>query len=530
VSKKNRFAACMDTMIQVADINCLLADHACQSGSYIAIESQLLFVQKGKGALKLNDKLFALRPGHLAIITKGSKVEISSHLQSSLQYVIVDFTYSIATNKGPHYTVYQREAESFPLVNEIQLGQYAGSYVLFEQFLESRQVVDRYERQFIQNRLFYQVLYLACKQLELGSDNQSAFNLEKTVEYIHNHYSEPITLEQLALMAGFSNSYYSRSFKKHTGIGPIAYVNKLRIEKAKELLIVSRNSLYQIAGQLGYSDESYFSRIFKKEVGISPLQYMKQYRKKIVLTKPSFNGDLLALGVVPYASVPSYAGVNQMLVNTKFIEKSNKLQLNDLALLEPDVIVCDGKWIDEHQEMSKVAPTIVIPYWEMNWRDRLLQMAELTGKQKEAKAWLKKYENKAAEVSRIVRTKIGSDTVTVIRIVGGKLRVYGVERNIGYVLYHDLELMAPPLVRAIKWRKTIEFAELLDYDAQHLLLMVSSTKQDDELLEHLLQSTEWSQFTAVREQNWTMIDSYPWIDYSAISHDKMLDAVKLIFS
>jgi len=72
-------------------------------------------------------------------------------------------------------------------------------------------------------------------------------------------------------------SYLSYFFKEQTGENFIDYLNKVRIEKAKELLKDSSMSLSEIASQVGYSNAGYFNRIFKKIVGITPGQYRNRF-------------------------------------------------------------------------------------------------------------------------------------------------------------------------------------------------------------------------------------------------------------
>lgn len=92
----------------------------------------------------------------------------------------------------------------------------------------------------------------------------------KSITYIHAHYQEPITLKALASIEGFNETYYVEWFQKATGITPIKYIQKLRLEKAKELLINSDYSLALIAQLVGYEHQSSFTRLFKKHENTAP--------------------------------------------------------------------------------------------------------------------------------------------------------------------------------------------------------------------------------------------------------------------
>lgn len=95
-------------------------------------------------------------------------------------------------------------------------------------------------------------------------------------DYSLRHLSRKITVQELADLAGLNRSYLISLFTEYTGIGPGAYVTKLRIDEAKRLLTVSNNSLGSIAEALGFSSQSHFQNVFKKEVGETPLQYRKK--------------------------------------------------------------------------------------------------------------------------------------------------------------------------------------------------------------------------------------------------------------
>ena len=70
-----------------------------------------------------------------------------------------------------------------------------------------------------------------------------------------------------------SRSYLSKLFKDETGYSLFSYINHVRIEKSKELLLNDTISLVDVAGLCGFEDQSYFTKVFKKETGISPKRF-----------------------------------------------------------------------------------------------------------------------------------------------------------------------------------------------------------------------------------------------------------------
>lgn len=108
---------------------------------------------------------------------------------------------------------------------------------------------------------------------QMNTQNQS--NMPQLLEYIDQHYNEPISLADLANHFHFNPSYLSTYFSQHHGIGFNEYLNQIRIEKAKSYLENKNVSISEISGFVGYSDHSYFCKVFKKMTGMSPSKYRK---------------------------------------------------------------------------------------------------------------------------------------------------------------------------------------------------------------------------------------------------------------
>lgn len=97
--------------------------------------------------------------------------------------------------------------------------------------------------------------------------------LRRAMDFIQEHYSEPITLKEVADSAYVSMCYISRMFRKELGRNFVDYLNGVRLEKAKELLRDPRYKTYEVAEMVGIPDAHYFSRLFKKVVGLTPTEY-----------------------------------------------------------------------------------------------------------------------------------------------------------------------------------------------------------------------------------------------------------------
>jgi two-component system response regulator YesN len=102
--------------------------------------------------------------------------------------------------------------------------------------------------------------------------------LRKAVEYLQEHYYEQITLNEVAKHLFVSTCYISRMFTRELGKSFVDCLNEIRMEKARELLKDVRLKTYEVAEKVGVPDAHYFSRIFKKYTGVTPTEY-REFRE-----------------------------------------------------------------------------------------------------------------------------------------------------------------------------------------------------------------------------------------------------------
>jgi AraC-like DNA-binding protein len=110
------------------------------------------------------------------------------------------------------------------------------------------------------------------------SSTQLVWSMEEIVRFVKQNYDGSYTLDDLASRCALNSSYFSRAFKEHTGIPLFEYINRLRIEKACQLLKNSDLSILEIALSVGYNNVSFFNRYFKRIHLISPGEYRRRIR------------------------------------------------------------------------------------------------------------------------------------------------------------------------------------------------------------------------------------------------------------
>lgn len=103
----------------------------------------------------------------------------------------------------------------------------------------------------------------------------SALHLRQFVEYVHEHFSNELSLVELANQVNLSAYHFTRLVKNSLGLSPHQYVLQTRIEQAKHLMMVSQPlNLAEIGLQVGFYDHAHFTKAFKRLVGVAPSQFL----------------------------------------------------------------------------------------------------------------------------------------------------------------------------------------------------------------------------------------------------------------
>jgi AraC-like DNA-binding protein/ligand-binding sensor protein len=124
--------------------------------------------------------------------------------------------------------------------------------------------------------IFAQHLAIVSNQILMHQENSEPPVIAKAKQFIEEHQTEDLSLSQVAKAVNTSSFYFCKMFRKVTGINFTDYLSRLRIERAKNLLLNPNLRVSEIAYEVGFQSLTHFNRVFKRVLGQSPTDYRLQ--------------------------------------------------------------------------------------------------------------------------------------------------------------------------------------------------------------------------------------------------------------
>ncbi|WP_145138728.1 helix-turn-helix domain-containing protein [Pseudomonas duriflava] len=142
------------------------------------------------------------------------------------------------------------------------------------ELIEERQPSPLFARSLAQALAVHLVrTYLDPRSKARRSNALQAYKLRRVIEAMNQRLADDFSLAHLAEHADLSEYHFSRMFKRATGLSPSQYFIRLRMSRARELLLETDRSIIDIGLEVGYSSPSHFSQVFRREVGVTPSAY-----------------------------------------------------------------------------------------------------------------------------------------------------------------------------------------------------------------------------------------------------------------
>lgn len=242
---------------------------------------QMLYVSCGSAAVTFGRREVTIGEGTLVIFNRFDEHSVRVLSEHYRRYSILIFPHDLNEGLDDYLlsSVLLNRADHLPQM--VHLGEKKECFeaILREMADEYKKKDSFYEKKL--NLLFWQfliTLYRYQSDLFLSDINRNTLMVQKISHYIEEHFSEKISLADLAAEYHVSLSHLTHFFKKTTGYAPIEYLIECRISAAKQWLSSSDRSITEIVDLCGFSDESNFSRMFKKKIGVTPSAFRKSYR------------------------------------------------------------------------------------------------------------------------------------------------------------------------------------------------------------------------------------------------------------
>lgn len=234
----------------------------------------LAYVRWGRGLFELDDFSGLLEAGQAFRVSPGRRMSIATSPDDPLCFYSVHFDYGTLRWEGKDGVWEGRSDEPLPLPETFEANEGSGMEAAFARLLEGWEEKGAgYEWRAKLD--FLDVVDRFCRQTaSLGHPGDpSARAVEESIRLVKANLGGSLDRDTIARRVGFSPGYFSVLFKRSTGYGFAEYVMKLRMDEAKRLLRSSRLPVAEVSTRVGLKDPFYFSRAFKKETGMSPREY-----------------------------------------------------------------------------------------------------------------------------------------------------------------------------------------------------------------------------------------------------------------
>lgn len=254
----------------------------------------LIMVKEGTLYISQNGRNYELGSNQY-ILLRGNEEHYGikpSTGRLSYYWVHFDFSDSVCTyykevlNKELD-TILKDRSKSYyiiPEVGTISLTQRAP--LLFNQLLDLSRQELIYSNQILDYALSLLIMEISQEFIEMHYKikNNISPNVARIMEWMKGNYYKNLRISEIASEFGYNPDYLSTLFVKNTGTTISNYMNKIRIDISKSLIINYDLSVKEVAYSCGFSDEKYFMKVFKKQEGMTPSQYKKAFIRKMINT------------------------------------------------------------------------------------------------------------------------------------------------------------------------------------------------------------------------------------------------------
>lgn len=254
--------------------------------------------------------------------------------------------------------------------------------------------------------------------------------------------------------------------------------------------------------------------------------------QRVVVAVEDFIGDVLTLGVTPLAvagnDIKEHPYFKEALGSSEVVGDNTTVNFEMITSLKPDLILTYQEEV--YDQLSKIAPTVFIPWGKYNYRERLVEFGKVLNKEQEAEKWLVDFDVKIEEKKKLLADIIDADKKVVIFEIAGKdLYLYGTSYGRGgEIIYNALGLHAPAIVEeavAKEGWSQISLEAIPQYLGEADYIFQGFSRGEEQDKKDVLDSPVWNSLPAVQAGNVFSYDVKNYYFSDAYALDKQLDEV-----
>ncbi|MFB9279034.1 helix-turn-helix domain-containing protein [Cohnella cellulosilytica] len=235
---------------------------------YVPDYNKLYYICDGEGWVKIEDAEYYPKPGQIVFMPANVKQSYSVVSGNTYEKYWCHFTATIG-----ELDLFQW----FDVPHCMNVGQHKRWKTLFEELASLHAdgaFLSRIREKAVLLELVALLLAEAGTEIRvLPGRSSDVQRLDLIERYIEEHLAEPVSLEQVARHVHLHPNYLVRYFNKQFGVSPLKYLNRRRMQKARELLSSTSLSVKEVAERVGYADTNHFAKAFRRENSCSPTEY-----------------------------------------------------------------------------------------------------------------------------------------------------------------------------------------------------------------------------------------------------------------
>ena len=254
---------------------------------------EFVYIYEGRGTCTIGDNSFAFHAHHIFLTPPLVSHTFESHANSRHRQVSIAVDSQLLESISIAWTPIKKMLEQIKQQHKYCIVIPEDNTENIEQRIEAmrREFVFHPENYKIEITLDLTHILISLNRFLYGSQRQFRGIQDlpplvfSSLEKIEMSYHEISGLSDITPNIKVDKHYFIRIFKKHIGLTPINYLNRVRIEKSCELLLQTHLPIVQIGLDVGFNDLRYFNRQFKRYLGVTPTEFRKQAPKNITLQK-----------------------------------------------------------------------------------------------------------------------------------------------------------------------------------------------------------------------------------------------------